>query len=50
MIGEKIKKYSSGDMRKIKFDDQFYADWIIKSGDNLQSFYLGESIQKLIDF
>jgi hypothetical protein len=51
ILGEKVRAINKNQMDiKIKFDNRYYADWMLKCGEQNQEFYLQESVQKLIDY
>ena len=51
IIGEKLRAIQkSKKALKLRFDDLYYATWMIGKGDSNRIFYLQESVQKLIDY
>ena len=51
IMAEKIRNVSKeGEEVTLRFDDLYYATFLLKSGDSNHNFYLQESVQKIIEF
>jgi hypothetical protein len=51
IIGEKLRAIQKSKKElKLRFDNLYYANWMIKQGDSNRIFYLQESVQNFIDF
>jgi hypothetical protein len=51
IIGEKLRAIQkSKKPLKLRFDNLYYANWMIKQGDSNRIFFLQESVQHFIDF
>lgn len=50
-MAEKIRNFSyENEEVVLRFDDLYYATFLLKSGDANDNFYLQESVQKIIEF
>jgi hypothetical protein len=51
IMAEKIRNFSNDSEEVVlRFDDLYYATFLLKSGDANDNFYLQESVQKIIEF